>query len=327
MIATIALLAGGLAGLLLGGELLVRGAVRLAEKAGVTPLIVGLVIVGFGTSTPELMTSVEAALEGSAAIAWGNVVGSNIVNTLLILGVAALMAPLALRGGNLLRDTGVCLAAAALLFVLGGTGWHGSWIGLAMLAALMAYILRCYRDERVIAPDDVHTAAFDRQQALELADRQLHRTDESWWRAAGLLIVGLGLLMLGARFLVAGAIDIARIAGLSETVIGLTIVAVGTSLPELVTSVVAARRGESEIAFGNVVGSNIYNILGIGGVTMLLSPAGVPAALFPVDLGVVLTSAFAILLMALARRRIGRIAGSVLLVSYAAYATLLLVTR
>ncbi|MDK2767461.1 MAG: calcium/sodium antiporter [Sphingomonas sp.] len=324
MTETIALLVGGLVALLLGGELLVRGAVRLAEKAGVTPLIVGLVIVGFGTSTPELMTSVEAALAGSPSIAWGNIVGSNIVNTLVILGLAALITPVVLRGGSLLRDTGVCLAATGLLVALGWSGWHGAWIGVAMLAALIAYIARCYRDERVVVPEAVHTAAYDRQQALEMTDRQLHRTEGGWWRAVALLIVGLAMLMAGARFLVTGAIDVATIAGLSETIIGLTIVAIGTSLPELVTSVVAARRGEGEIAFGNVVGSNIYNILGIGGATMLLSPAGVPPDLFPLDLGVALATAFIILVVAIAWRRFGRLAGALLVTAYAAYVATLL---
>lgn len=324
VIETIALLVGGLAALLVGGELLVRGAVRLAEKAGVTPLIVGLVIVGFGTSTPELMTSVEAALAGSPSIAWGNIVGSNIVNTLAILGLAALITPVVLRGGNLLRDTGVCLGATALIFLLGGSGWHGSWIGIAMLVVLVAYIVRCYRDERVVALDAVHTAAYDRQQALEMADSQLHATDSGWWKAIALLIVGLALLMVGARFLVTGAIDVATLAGLSETIIGLTIVAVGTSLPELVASVVAARRGEGEIAFGNVVGSNIYNILGIGGATMLLSPAGVPADLFPLDLGIALATALIVLVVAFAWRRFGRLAGALLMIGYSAYLAILL---
>lgn len=324
MIETIALLLGGLAALLVGGELLVRGAVRLAEKAGVTPLIVGLVIVGFGTSTPELMTSVEAALAGSPAIAWGNIVGSNIVNVLVILGIAALITPVVLRGGNLLRDTGVCVAATALLFALGWSGVEGSLIGIAMIAALVVYVLRCYRDERVVAPEAVHTAAYDRQQALEMTDSQLHAKGGGWWKAAALLVAGLALLMLGARFLVTGAIDIARIVGLSETIIGLTIVAIGTSLPELVTSVVAARRGEAEIAFGNVVGSNIYNIVGIGGVTMLLSPAGVPANLFPFDLGVALATALVVLVIALAWKRFGRATGAMLILGYAAYVALLL---
>lgn len=324
MIETVALLLGGLIALLIGGELLVRGAVRIAEKAGVTPLIVGLVIVGFGTSTPELMTSVEAAMAGSPAIAWGNIVGSNIVNVLVILGLAALITPIVLRGGNLLRDTGVCVAASLGLLALGATGWHGTWIGLAMVACLVVYIVRCYRDERVVITDAVHTAAFDRQQALEITDTALHRQQESWWKAALLLLAGLALLMLGARFLVSGAIDLARIAGLSEVVIGLTIVAIGTSLPELVTSVVAARRGEAEIAFGNVVGSNIYNILGIGGVTMMVSPAAIPGTLFPVDLAVMAAAAVAVLIVSLVWKRFGRLAGIVLILGYAAYVAMLL---
>lgn len=324
MIETVALLVGGLIALLIGGELLVRGAVRLAEKAGVTPLIVGLVIVGFGTSTPELMTSVEAAMAGSSAIAWGNIVGSNIVNVLVILGVAALITPVALRGGNLLRDTGVCVAASLGLVALGATRWHGAWVGLAMVAALVVYVVRCYRDEQVVAADVVHTAAFDRQQALEITDTALHQQQESWWKPALLLLAGLALLMLGARFLVSGAIDLARIAGLSEAVIGLTIVAIGTSLPELVTSVVAARRGEAEIAFGNVVGSNIYNILGIGGVTMIVSPAAIPATLFPVDLVVMAAAAVAVLIVSLAWKRFGRATGMILMLGYAAYVAMLL---
>ena len=324
MIETFALLIGGLIALLIGGELLVRGAVRLAEKAGVTPLVVGLVIVGFGTSTPELMTSVEAAMAGSPAIAWGNIVGSNIVNVLVILGVAVLITPIVLRGGNLLRDTGVCAVASLGLLVLGATGWHGAWIGLAMVVALVVYIVRCYRDERVRAADSGHTAAFDRQQALEIADTALHQQKESWWRATLLLLAGLALLMLGARFLVSAAIDLAHIAGLSEAVIGLTIVAIGTSLPELVTSVVAARRGEAEIAFGNVVGSNIYNLLGIGGVTMIVSPAAIPVTLFPVDLAVMAAAAVALLIVSQVWKRFGRLAGIVLMIGYAAYVAMLL---
>lgn len=324
MIETIALLLGGLTALLIGGELLVRGAVRIAEKAGVTPLIVGLVIVGFGTSTPELMTSVEAAMAGSPAIAWGNIVGSNIVNVLVILGLAALITPIVLRGGNLLRDTGVCVAASLGLLALGATGWHGTWIGLAMAAVLVVYIVRCYRDERLVAAEAVHTAAFDRQQALEITDPALHRQQGGWWKAALLLLGGLALLMLGARFLVSGAIDLARIAGLSEAVIGLTIVAIGTSLPELVTSVVAARRGEAEIAFGNVVGSCIYNILGIGGVTMMVNPAAIPDALFPFDLSVMAATAIAVLAVSLVWKRFGRLAGTGLILGYAAYVAMLL---
>ncbi len=242
----------------------------------------------------------------------------------MILGVAVLITPIVLRGGNLLRDTGVCAVASLGLLVLGATGWHGAWIGLAMVVALVVYIVRCYRDERVRAADSGHTAAFDRQQALEIADTALHQQKESWWRATLLLLAGLALLMLGARFLVSAAIDLAHIAGLSEAVIGLTIVAIGTSLPELVTSVVAARRGEAEIAFGNVVGSNIYNILGIGGVTMIVSPAAIPVTLFPVDLAVMAAAAVALLIVSQVWKRFGRLAGIVLMIGYAAYVAMLL---
>ena len=215
---TILLVILGLVLLAVGGDILVRGAVGVASRLGVSPLLAGLTIVGFGTSTPELMTSVEAAMAGSPAIAWGNIVGSNIVNVLVILGVAVLITPIVLRGGNLLRDTGVCAVASLGLLVLGATGWHGAWIGLAMVVALVVYIVRCYRDERVRAADSGHTAAFDRQQALEIADTALHQQKESWWRATLLLLAGLALLMLGARFLVSAAIDLAHIAGLSEAV-------------------------------------------------------------------------------------------------------------
>lgn len=324
MIETVLMLLGGLVALLIGGELLVRGAVRVAEKAGVTPLIVGLVIVGFGTSTPELMTSVQAAAAGSPAIAWGNIVGSNIVNILAILALAALIKPIVLSGGNLLRDTGVCVAASLLLLALAFNGWHGVLIGAAMLGGLIFYVVRCYRDERLETAPTNHTAAYDRQQALEMADPQLHNRQNGWWWPVLLLLAGLALLMFGARLLVSGAIDLARVAGLSETVIGLTIVAIGTSLPELVTSVVAARRGQAEIAFGNVVGSNIYNILGIGGVTMMVSPAAIPETLFPLDLGVMAAAALVVLAIGLTWRRFGRLTGGLLLVAYAGYVAILL---
>lgn len=324
MIETALMLLGGLVALLVGGELLVRGAVRVAEKAGVTPLVVGLVIVGFGTSTPELMTSVQAATAGSPAIAWGNIVGSNIVNVLVILALAALIKPIVLNGGNLLRDTGVCVAASLLLVALAFFGWHGALIGASMVGGLALYIARCYRDEKLATAPSDHTAAYDRQQALELTDPQLHASQNSWWRPVLLLLAGLALLMFGARLLVTGAIDLARVAGLSEAIIGLTIVAIGTSLPELVTSVVAARRGQAEIAFGNVVGSNIYNILGIGGVTMMVSPAAIPETLFPADLGVMAAAALVVLAVGLTWRKFGRVTGGLLIAAYTGYVAFLL---
>ena len=324
MIATLVTLAAGLAGLLVGGELLVRGAVRLAERAGVTPLVIGLVIVGFGTSAPELVASLQAALSGSPAIAWGNVAGSNIANTLLILGAAALMAPIVIRREIAGRDTGLALAASLALLVLALAQAGGAWIGMVMAAALAAYIAFCYLEEKRGAPAVVHNAAYHHAEALEISDTAIHQAETGWTRPILLTVGGLILLVIGGRFLVVAAIDLARLAGMSETVIGLTVVAIGTSMPELVTSLVAARKGETEVAFGNVVGSNIYNILGIGGVTMIVAPAPLPAALLPWDLGLVALSAAILFAVAVFLGRVGRGLGGLLVLAYGAYLAWLL---
>lgn len=318
MIAAVGLVIAGLVLLVAGGELLVRGAVGLAEKAGVSALLIGLVIVGFGTSAPELVTSVEAAMAGSPGIAWGNIVGSNIANSLLILGVAALVAPMAIAAANPWRDPGLAVGASVVLLLLAITGIGNALMGLTLIAFLIAYIAWCYREERLAEPVVIHNAPYDRAQALELADTSLHARPRGWSKPAIFTLVGLAVLIGGGRLLVGGAIDLARLAGLSETLIGLTIVAVGTSLPELVTSVIAARKGEAEVAFGNVVGSNIYNILGIGGATMLLAPGAVPANLLPLDIGLMLASAFAILFLA-SLRSVARLPAVALLAVYAAY--------
>lgn len=322
MIIAIALLLGGLILLVVGGELLVRGAVGLAEKAGVSALVIGLVIVGFGTSMPELVTSVEAALAGSPAIAWGNIVGSNIANSLLILGAAAMVAPIAINAANRLRDPAVGLTASILLLLLAMTAIGSVLVGLLLLGGLIAYIAWCYWEERRAEPATVHNAPYDRSQALEMTDTGLHEENTGWTKPLLLTVVGLAVLIGGGRLLVTGAIDLALLAGLSETLIGLTIVAVGTSLPELVTSVIAARKGEVEVAFGNVVGSNIYNILGIGGATMLLAPGSIPANLLPLDIGLVLVSALVILALAFIRG-VTRLPGLALLLAYFAYLSFL----
>ena len=319
MILSIGLLVAGLVALVAGGELLVRGAVGLAERAGVSPLVIGLVIVGFGTSMPELVTSVEAALAGSPAIAWGNIVGSNIANALLILGLAALVTPIAITAGKAVRDPAVAVAASLVLLAITLSGVAHLLIGIAMVTALIVYVGWCYREERIAQPATVHNAPYDRAQALELTDTGLHDTSGAWWKPVLLTLLGLAILIGGGRLLVTGAIDLARIAGLSETLIGLTIVAVGTSLPELVTSLIAARKGEAEVAFGNVVGSNIYNILGIGGATMLLAPGSVPGNLLPIDIGLMIASAAVILVLAATTRRVGRLSGAALMATYALY--------
>ena len=322
MIAAVGFVAAGLVLLVVGGELLVRGAVGLAKRAGVSALVIGLVIVGFGTSMPELVTSVEAALAGSPDIAWGNVVGSNIANSLLILGAAALVAPMAIGTTKRWRDPGVAAGASLILLVLAITGAEGRMIALALLSCLIAYIGWCYFQERRTEPAGAHKIPDEELQAFDTTDAAVHPGAEGWARPLLFTLGGLIVLIGGGRLLVTGAIDLARIAGLTETLIGLTIVAIGTSLPELVTAVIAARRGEVEVAFGNVVGSNIYNILGIGGATMLLAPGSVPANLLPLDIGVVLAGAMAILAVAFFRG-ISRLPAVALLGAYAGYLGLL----
>ncbi|MFN2099168.1 calcium/sodium antiporter [Altererythrobacter sp. MF3-039] len=319
MTATLLVL-GGLVALMVGGDVLVRGAVRLAEKAGVTPLLVGLVVVGFGTSMPELVTSIEASMMGSPAIAWGNIVGSNLANSLLILGAAAAISPMYWTRTHTLRDPAVAVAASVILLALAALGL-GHWgIGVALVLGLFGYIAWCYRSEK--AGKDIAAAenvVHDRATALEMTDANLHGKLDGWLVPILLTLAGLGLLILGGQALVTGAIDLARILGMSETLIGLTIVAIGTSLPELVTTVIAARKGESGIAFGNVIGSNLYNALGIGGATMMVAPQAIPYELLVPDLLLVVATAVFLLAWPSWRGRVGRQTGFILMALYAGY--------
>lgn len=308
----ILLLLLGLAGLVAGGELLVRGAVALAARFGVPPLVIGLTVVGFGTSTPELVTSLQAAFSGSPGIAIGNVVGSNIGNILLILGIAALLSPMAVDRRAFRRDgTALVLATGAGLAAM-ATGSLGAGIGAAFLAGLAVYLFLAFR--LVAEPDNPAATVYTAEAAFVAAPRGAPL-------ALPLLMAlgGLVLTILSARILVASAIDLARLAGLSEAVIGLTIVAVGTSMPELVTSVVAARRGQSDVAFGNIVGSNIFNLLGILGVTALVSPLAVPDSVIGFDLWVMAAASLALVVFAVTGWRVGRREGAALLLAYAAY--------
>ena len=298
------LVGGGLLALLLGGEALVRGAVIVAQRAGLSPMVIGLTLVGFGTSTPELMTSLFAAFDGLPGIALGNVVGSNIANILLILGVSALIAPVAARA-VLGRDGWIMLAVTALAVVLMLSGQVGRLAGLICVLALAGYL------------------AFTLMNGAETGDDELPQGG-ALWQGAAFFVGGLIGVVLGAAWLVDGASAIARSFGVSETVIGLTIVAVGTSLPELVTSVMAARKGQGAIAVGNVIGSNIFNVLGILGITALVHPLAVPAEMLGLTLWVLALSALAPLAVMLAFGRLGRAAGFGFVLAYAAY-TLFLV--
>ncbi|MFN7173466.1 MAG: calcium/sodium antiporter [Thermaurantiacus tibetensis] len=326
-------LAGGLVLLVVGGELLVRGSVRIAERLGVSPLLIGLTLVGFGTSTPELVTSVEAARVGAPGIALGNIVGSNIANVLLILGLSALLAPLAVSSAALRRDGSMVIALSLLFAAAGYTFGLSRPVGLVFVTGLVGYMAWAYAQERNVARVEAsgHTAAYDKEEAVARLDPGLAPRQA---RTAGLLasllaaavaVGGLAIIILGGRVLVAAAVDLARLLGMSESVIGLTVVAVGTSLPELVTSVVAAVRRQTDIAVGNVLGSNIYNILGIGGLTGLIAPTPFPPEMLGVDLAVMVGAAVLLFLLAL-DRKVVRWEGALMLGAYIGY-TAWLVSR
>ncbi|MFI0396610.1 calcium/sodium antiporter [Paracoccus jiaweipingae] len=299
MIADIALVVAGLVLLVGAGDALVRGATALSLRLGMSPLVVGLTVVAFGTSAPEMIVSVIAALDGVPEIALGNVVGSNIANILLVLGATAAISGVATRGADLRQSWVMMMGASLVLLALGFAGVLVWWHGLAMLAALVGIVAMQIRSGT--------------------AEAQLEVGVMGWPRTLGWLLGGLVLLPVAAQMLVRGASDIALAFGVSQTVIGLTLVAVGTSLPELVASVVAALRGRGDLALGNVVGSNIFNILSILGVTALIRPLPVPPEMLSRDLWVMLAAALAIGPFLWLGWRIGRLAGGAMIAVYAAY--------
>lgn len=306
---TFLLLLGGLVLLLLAGELLVRGSVRVALRLGVSPLMIGLTVVGFGTSMPELVTSLQAALAGAPGIAIGNIVGSNIANILLILGIAALVSPIPCPVRSVVRDGGLMLAAALALLAMTASGTLGRLDGALLILGLAGYLTLVWSQERrhpaVGAPDAAAVTPKPGRLAIS--------------REIGLVLAGLAGLVAGGRLLVDGAVSLAETAGVSDAVIGLTVVAVGTSLPELATSFVAALRRQSDIAYGNIVGSNIFNVLGIAGVTALTQPIAVPAAIISFDIPVMIGVTVLMTVFAVTGTRFSRAEGALLLCGYAAY--------
>ena len=299
-------LIAGIGLLYVGAEALVRGSAGLALRLGLTPLVVGLTVVAFGTSSPELVVSLSAGARGDASLALANVVGSNVCNVALILGLAALVRPLGVRSQLVRLDVPLVIGCSVALSLLVADDALGRIEGGALAAALFGYVgftlVQARREPPEVLEPEVAASSPDRSVAY----------------LAGEAVVGLALLVGGAHLFVEGAVGVAEWLGASTTFIGLTVVALGTSLPELATSVVASFRGEGDIAVGNVVGSNLFNLLGIAGATALAFPiAG--TGLERLDL-LVMTGVVVLLLpMMWTRYRIGRIEGAVLLAVYVGY--------
>lgn len=317
----IAMLVSGFLLLIAGAGMMVRGASRLAAIAGIPPLAVGLTVVAYGTGAPELAVSLRAGLDGNSEIAVSNVVGSNIFNVLFILGICAAILPLGVRRQLVRLDVPIMIGVSLLLMLMALDGRLGAGSGAVLLAGLVAYTgwsLRIGRRERV---ETGAASALDLP-ASPAATGKAGRVA----RQALLAASGLALLVLGSRWLVDGAVLLARSVGVSDIVIGLTVVAAGTSLPEVATSVVAAFRRERDIAIGNAVGSNIFNILGIIGISVVVSPGGLTIApsLLNFDMAVMIAVAIACLPVFFTGYCIARWEGWVFIAAYGAYTAYLL---
>jgi cation:H+ antiporter len=305
---------GGLVLLIVGAEGLVRGSVRLAAALGVSPLIIGLTVVAFGTSAPEVLVSAQAALYGQPEIALGNVIGSNIFNVLFILGISALVSPLIISEDLVRHDVPIMIGVSSLVMLLSMNGTLGKPEGVVLILLLAIYIAFLIWLTRRRSPA-----------APSVAVPPPRRGAGGYAVDAALILGGLAVLAVGSRWLVLGAVAIARMLGLSELVIGLTIVAAGTSLPEVATSITASLKGERDIAVGNVVGSNIFNLLAVLGSAAIIAPAGIPipGAALTFDLPVMIAVAMACLPIFFIGFRITRWEGAVFLGYYVAYVTFL----
>lgn len=307
------LLLAGLGVLVIGAELLVRGASALAQGFGLSPLVIGLTVVAFGTSAPELTVSLGSALQGQVDVAMGNVLGSNIFNALFILGLCALVSPLQVSTPLIRRDIPIMLASALVILLLSLDRDLSGVNGALLLGVLIAYTLvqvRLGGDETAVSEASATPA------------------DTSTLHAILLIGAGLALLVLGTQGVVAGATGLARLLGVDELVIGLTLIAAGTSLPELATSLLASLREQRDIAVGNVVGSNIFNVLGVAGATALLAPDGLPLQdkLIHIDFSAMLLTCLICLPICFSGQRISRVEGALLLGLYGAY-TLMLIAQ
>ena len=318
MMISLALVISGLALLVAGGELLLRGAVALATLARVTPAVIGLTVVAAGTSVPELAVSLIAALRGNEAVAIGNVVGSNIFNITFILGLAAVIRPLAISGNTIRLEYPVLALVTLLYLTLSADGWIGRLDALLFLSAYVGFTMYLIAVVRRQMSDE-------EQKEIKAEVRELSAPSvPKGWVSLVLVTSGIALLGAGAQATVTGAVDLGRLFGLSETIIGLTIVAVGTSLPEVVTSLVSSARGRDDVAIGNVIGSNIFNILGILGISGLIHPVAVAGEIVASDNWWMLGVTIFLFPLIFTGRQIARWEGPLLLGAYAIYLAFLL---
>lgn len=330
---TALLLAGGLVLLVGGAEALVRGASSIAGRAGISPLVVGLTVVAFGTSAPEMAVSIGSSLAGQGDLALGNVVGSNIFNVLFILGLSALAAPLVVSSDLVRRDVPLMLSVSILVFVFAMNGTISRLDGALLFGGIVLFTIYQIMQGRASASEEKRDSAATASSgaassgAVSSADSSPSSEMNIW--VAGLLTVGgLGLLVLGAQWLVEGAVAVAKAAGLSELVIGLTIIAGGTSLPELATSILASLRGQRDIAVGNVVGSNIFNLLAVLGSAAVVAPEGIsvsPGVLW-MDMPIMIAVAVACLPIFFTDYIVSRWEGALFAGFYVAYTTYLVFT-
>lgn len=309
----------GLVILLLAGDALVKGALNLSLRLGVPALIVSLTTVAFGTSAPELLISIKAVLDDAPGIALGNVVGSNTANILLVLGVPGLLATMHTSECNTRKTFNMMIAASVLFIALGVRGVYDVWAGLILLAALAYVLVDAFLDSKKHQKSK-RAAPVDPTEELEGADPEM-----PGWRIAVFLVLGLIGLPLGASLLVDNATIIAQTYGVSDTVIGLTLVAIGTSLPELATTVMAALRRQADVALGNVIGSNMFNLLGIIGVASLVGPISVDPAFLRFDFWVMLAASLLLIPFVYLGRDITRIWGILFCAMYAMYLTFILI--
>lgn len=313
----------GLAALVLGAEVMVRGGAEVAARLGISPIVIGLTVVSIGTSLPELAVGVVAAQEGSGALAVGNIAGTNVVNLLLILGLSALILPLAMATRTLRFELPVMAGAAVLMLVLSLDGKLSRVDGIILVGCAIAYTVAVVRmtrrESRVVAGEYTET----------YAPTEVATTTRPTWVHVLMMVAGIAVVVVGADWLVDGAVGMARGFGVSDALIGLTVVAIGTSAPELVTTVVSTVRGNRDIAVGNLLGSSIYNILLILGLTCVVAGDGLllPASLVRIDIPMMVAVALACVPIFVTGRRVSRGEGGAMVAIYLAYLTFLLVTQ